>query len=164
MMSASEVLSVLALLEEAGTEVTLAGGWGVDALVGEETRAHGDLDLLHRQEQEPAVVAALAAAGYAETVDQRPVRFVMSRPDGASVDLHPLRFAADGSAVQSSFDPDEPFAYPADCFVRGTVGGRGVRCVSAARQADFHRGYEPRPQDLHDTALLRDRCGVTTHF
>ncbi|MFD0022477.1 nucleotidyltransferase domain-containing protein [Streptomyces sp. NPDC058382] len=164
MMSASDVLSVLSVLRGAGADVVLAGGWGIDALIGEETRGHRDLDLLHRHEQEPALVAALTAAGYAQTLDRRPVRFVLSHPAGPEIDLHPLRFAPDGSAVQSSFDPDQPFRYPAECFVTGTVDGTPVRCISARQQVDFHQGYEPGPADLHDMAQLRRVFGVATHF
>jgi lincosamide nucleotidyltransferase A/C/D/E len=36
---------VLADLTEAGCSVWVAGGWGVDALVGRQTRLHRDLDL-----------------------------------------------------------------------------------------------------------------------
>ncbi|MEU8699243.1 amino acid transporter [Streptomyces sp. NPDC048680] len=164
MMSAPDVLSVLSLLGEAGTDVVIAGGWGIDALVGEETRPHQDLDLLHRREQEPALVAALVAAGYAQTVDWRPVRFVLSHPSGAEIDLHPLEFAPDGSATQSSFDPQEPFRYPAECFVTGTIAGTPVRCLSVAQQVEFHRDYDPRPADLQDMARLRGEFGVATHF
>ncbi|MFF1926358.1 nucleotidyltransferase domain-containing protein [Streptomyces sp. NPDC058221] len=163
-MSASDVLSVLSALGEAGTDVVIAGGWGIDALIGEETRDHQDLDLLFRQEQEPALVAALAAAGYAQTLDWRPARFVLSHESGLEIDLHPLRFAPDGSAVQSSLDPQEPFHYPAECFVTGAIGGTAVRCISVGRQVEFHRDYEPRPADLHDMAQLRRVFGVTTHF
>lgn len=164
MTSASDVLSVLSVVREAGAEVVIAGGWGVDALLGEETRSHQDLDLLHRREQEPALVAALTAAGYTQTLDWRPARFVLSHPSGLEIDLHPLRFAADGSATQSSLDPAEPFHYPAECFVSGTIGGTRVRCVSAERQAEFHQGYDPREADLHDMARLREAFGVVTHF
>ncbi|MFG3135884.1 nucleotidyltransferase domain-containing protein [Streptomyces sp. NPDC048211] len=164
MMSASDVLSVLSVVREAGADVVIAGGWGVDALLGEETRSHQDLDLLHRREQEPALVAALTAAGYGETLDRRPVRFVLSHPSGLEIDLHPLQFAPDGSATQSSFDPDKPFRYPAECFVTGTIGGTRVRCISAERQADFHQGYDPGAADLHDMARLRAEFGVATHF
>ncbi len=164
MMSASDVLSVLSVVREAGADVVIAGGWGVDALLGEETRSHQDLDLLHRREQEPALVAALTAAGYGETLDRRPVRFVLSHPSGLEIDLHPLQFAPDGSATQSSLDPDKPFRYPAECFVTGTIGGTRVRCISAERQADFHQGYDPGAADLHDMARLRAEFGVATHF
>ncbi|MEU8706790.1 nucleotidyltransferase family protein [Streptomyces sp. NPDC048565] len=160
MMSRSDVLSVLALLSEAGADVVIAGGWGIDALLGEETREHRDLDLLHRSEQEAAVLAALESAGYTETLDWRPARFVLSHPSGPEIDLHPLAFAADGSAVQSSLDPGEPFRYPAACFVTGTIGTTTVRCISAEQQALFHQGYEPAARDVADMRRLRDRFGI----
>ncbi|MEE4490619.1 nucleotidyltransferase domain-containing protein [Streptomyces sp. BE230] len=40
MMSASDALSVV---RRAGADVVIAGGRGVDALLGEETRSHKDL-------------------------------------------------------------------------------------------------------------------------
>jgi lincosamide nucleotidyltransferase A/C/D/E len=69
MMKADDVLSVLAILRSAGTDIWVGGGWGIDALLGRQTRQHRDLDLMHRESQEPAVVAALAEAGFAETLD-----------------------------------------------------------------------------------------------
>ncbi|GGX56007.1 nucleotidyltransferase domain-containing protein [Streptomyces fructofermentans] len=163
-MTADDVLTVLAVLRGAGTEVWVGGGWGVDALVGEQTRPHRDLDLMHRQEQEPAVLAALAGAGFAETLDLRPVRFVVADARGREIDLHPLVFAADGSAVQASPDPHRPFPYPATCFVDGTIGGAPVPCLSVEQQVFFHQGYEPAEHDRHDMARLRRAFGVATHF
>ncbi|MFE6037301.1 nucleotidyltransferase domain-containing protein [Streptomyces sp. NPDC056452] len=164
MMSRSDVLSILSLLRAAGADVVIAGGWGIDALLGEETREHRDLDLLHVREQEPAVVAALTSAGYAETLDWRPARFVLSHPSGLEIDLHPLEFAADGSAVQSSLDPAEPFRYPASCFVTGTIGATTVRCISAEQQVLFHQGYEPADRDVRDMAQLRKKFGIDTRI
>ncbi|GAA2983002.1 aminoglycoside nucleotidyltransferase [Streptomyces flavovirens] len=164
MMTRGDVLSVLDLLDRAGARVVLAGGWGVDALLGEQTREHRDLDLLHVRDQEGAVVAALRAAGYTETLDRRPVRFVLSHPAGPEIDLHPLEFAPDGSAVQASPDPERPFRYPAACFVTGTVGTATVRCLSAEQQVLFHQGYEPAAHDVADMAHLRRKFGVETHF
>lgn len=163
-MTADDVLGVLALLRTAGADVWIGGGWGIDALVGRRTRDHRDLDLMHRAEQEPAVLAALTGAGFAETLDWRPARFVLSHPDGRELDLHPLRFAADGSAEQSSPDPERPFRYPAEVFVTGTVAGEPVPCLSAAQQVRFHQGYEPADRDRHDMAQLRRAFGIDTHM
>ncbi|MBO1331159.1 nucleotidyltransferase domain-containing protein [Streptomyces sp. VRA16 Mangrove soil] len=163
-MTADDVLDVLALLRRAGAEVWIGGGWGIDALVGEQTREHHDVDLMHRQEQEPAVVAALAAAGFTESLDWRPVRFAVTGPGGREIDLHPLVFAADGSARQASPDPERPFAYPAACFVTGTIAGAPVPCLSVEQQVSFHQGYAPRDRDLHDMAQLRRAFGIATHF
>lgn len=153
-MTCEDVLDILAALTSA--DVWIGGGWGVDALAGEQTRPHDDLDLMHREEQEPRVLEALAKLGFAETLSWRPVRFVLTDPAGREIDLHPLRFAPDGSAEQSSLTPGEPFRYPARCFVTGTIQGRTVPCLSVEQQLHFHQGYEPRERDLHDLKLLRD--------
>lgn len=163
-MTAEDVLSVLALLRRAEVDVWIGGGWGIDALVGEQTRDHGDLDLMHRQDQELAAMSALSAAGFVESLDWRPVRFVVTDPVGREIDLHPLVFAADGSAVQASPEPGRPFVYPSSCFVTGTVEGMTVPCLSAEQQVHFHQGYEPRDRDRHDMSQLRRVFGVTTHF
>lgn len=164
MMTADAVLAVLALLREAGVDVWIGGGWGIDALLGEQTRPHRDLDLMHRKEQEPALLAALARVGFTETLDWRPIRFVVTDPAGQDLDLHPLRFAPDGSAEQSSPDPERPFHYPADCFVTGTITGSTVRCLSAEQQVYFHQGYQPADHDRQDMARLRAAFGIVTHF
>ncbi|ANS70343.1 aminoglycoside nucleotidyltransferase, putative [Streptomyces lincolnensis] len=163
-MTADDVLSILAVLRNADVDIWIGGGWGIDALVGERTRLHRDLDLMHREDQEPDVVAALADAGFVETLDWRPVRFVVTDPHDREIDLHPLVFAADGSAVQASPDAEHPFAYPASCFVTGTILGATVPCLSPEQQVYFHQGYEPADHDRHDMARLRETFGITSHF
>ncbi|WP_326569546.1 hypothetical protein VSH64_00380 [Amycolatopsis rhabdoformis] len=153
MLTAETALAILTRLHTAGTRVWLAGGWGIDALLGRQTRDHEDLDLLHRADEEPTVLAALH--DFAESANLRPVRFVLSRPDGATLDLHPLHFGPDGSATQAADTTGGLFHYPADCFTTGTINGVTVPCLSVAQQLHFHDGYEPRPRDLADVAALR---------
>ncbi len=38
--------------------------------------------------------------------------------------------------------------------------GRGVPCLTAARQRLLHTGYETRPQDVHDLGLLTKLGGA----
>ncbi|MCZ4119822.1 nucleotidyltransferase domain-containing protein [Streptomyces sp. H39-S7] len=163
-MTADDVVFVLALLRRAKVDVWVGGGWGVDALIGEQTRDHRDLDLMHRQDQEAAVLAALSTEGFGESLDMRPIRFVVTAPDKREIDLHPLVFSADGSAVQASPEPERPFVYPSACFVTGSVQGTPVACLSAEQQVSFHQGYEPSDRDLHDMAQLRRVFGISTHF
>jgi lincosamide nucleotidyltransferase A/C/D/E len=47
-MSSGDVVELLRLLETSGVEVYVDGGWGVDALLGEQTRPHSDLDIWGR--------------------------------------------------------------------------------------------------------------------
>ena len=63
-MPSSEVLAVLEDLGSARCRVWVGGGWGVDALVGRQTRAHRDLDLAVDAEDEGRALAALARRGY----------------------------------------------------------------------------------------------------
>lgn len=166
MFEARDVVRVLTLLDEAGCEVWIGGGWGIDALVGRATRAHGDLDLMHRAPQEPMVVEALGRAGFAEmdAVPGRPARFVMVDADGLSLDLHPLHFQRGGAAVQYLDHAGARLDYPASCFTSGTIDGIPVPCLSAAQQVYFHQGYEPRQRDLHDMAMLRESFDIATYF
>ncbi|HSP55104.1 MAG TPA: hypothetical protein VLS25_05900 [Dehalococcoidia bacterium] len=64
MMTAGDVVRVLDALAEAGTTVWLDGGWGVDALLGEETREHDDLDLVVSAEHLNRAASEVAAVGY----------------------------------------------------------------------------------------------------
>jgi lincosamide nucleotidyltransferase A/C/D/E len=163
-MTAEDVLSVLALLRRAKVDIWIGGGWGIDALIGEQTRDHRDLDLMHRQDQEASLMAALSEEGFVESLNWRPIRFIVTDSDGREIDLHPLVFADDGSAEQASPEPEHPFIYPSWCFVSGTIKGTTVPCLSAAQQVYFHQGYEPSDRDRHDMAQLRHVFGIATHF
>ncbi|WP_324651120.1 nucleotidyltransferase domain-containing protein [Georgenia sp. H159] len=153
-MSASEVHAVLDALAEVGAQVWVGGGWGVDALVGRQTRPHRDLDLAIESTAEQAALRALARLGYAVQTDWRPVRVEVAAPGDRWVDLHPVVFDEAGNGVQAGLDGGV-FTYPAACFVTGTIAGREVGCLSVQQQLRFHSGYQPRAVDLADLALLR---------
>ena len=56
------------MLEKAGVPASIGGGWGIDALVGRQTRPHSDIDLCVPAEQSDAAAGALAAPGFEMTV------------------------------------------------------------------------------------------------
>ena len=163
-MDANRVVEILAALEAHGVEAWIDGGWGVDALVGESTRAHGDLDLAVDRSQLEGVVKALEALGFVTDPTAEPgmpARLVMAGERGM-VDLHPLVFDGTGNGWQQ-LDPAGRHwgRYPADDLTaRGVVGGRAVRCLSAALQLRFHLGYEWGDADRHDLRLLQERFHV----
>lgn len=160
MMRAADVLAILDVLDAAGIAVWLDGGWGVDALVGEETRAHDDLDVVIALGQAGAARAALGAAGFLLAEDESPTRFVLRDPADRRIDFHPVTFDAGGGGVQQLQDGTS-FRYPPAGFAgHGRVGGRAVRCLTAEVQVRCHLGYPPDDNDRHDLRLLRDRCGA----
>ena len=159
MMRAEDVVAVLDCLERAGVTVWIDGGWGIDALLGAQHRPHDDLDLVVPRDRAGAAREALAALDFAPHLDEWPTRFVLRAPDDRRIDFHPVTFGADGAATQELYD-GSLCPYPAEGFTgTGRVGGRLVRCLSAAVQALHHQGYEPQDKDRHDLRLLRDRFG-----
>ncbi|MER5214606.1 amino acid transporter [Streptomyces sp. NPDC002838] len=140
-----------------GGQAVLDGAAGVTAVGSDQGQAVMGVG-------EAAVMAALSGMGFAESLDWRPIRFVVTDLDGREIDLHPLVFAEDGSAAQASFEPERPFMYPSSCFVTGVISGTTVPCLSAEQQVYFHQGYEPTDRDCHDMAQLRRVFGISTHF
>lgn len=149
------MLRVLDALDAAGVQVGTTGGWGVDALLGAQTREHGDLDLGVATDLVERAVEALAPLGYLLAVDQRPARLELHAPTG-HVDLHPIAFRRDGSGVQIGFD-GQRFDYPPGSLAaRGRIGGCEVACGTAELQLAFHLGYEPSETDRRDLAALAE--------
>lgn len=153
-MSAAELHRVVDALASVRCSCWLTGGWGVDALVGSQTRTHRDVDLAFDARLEGPALAALGQLGYRVDTDWRPVRVELAAPAGRFVDLHPVVLEPDGTGVQAGLDGAR-FVYPASEITGGTVAGRSVPCISVALQLQFHRGYEPRDQDRADLALLQ---------
>jgi lincosamide nucleotidyltransferase A/C/D/E len=153
-MNADEVHNVLDALAAAGCNAWIGGGWGVDALVGHQTRPHRDLDLAIAAEDEPAALQALGRLGYVIETDWRPVRVEVCAGGRGRVDLHPLAFDAAGHGHQAGLDGGS-FRWPKECFTTGAIAGRPVGCISVEQQLLFHSGYEPRDIDHADLAVLR---------
>ena len=162
MFPADQVLLVLDTLNRGGWRVWLDGGWGVDALLGEVTRAHVDVDLVVVLDALPAVLDALATLGFSLTENLAPVRVVLRSSDGLQVDLHPVTFAEDGTGWQRSASPDgSDCPYPAEGFGEGRILDRVVPCLTAELQLEHHGGYAPRDHDRMDMARLATRFGLS---
>jgi len=141
--------------------VWLDGGWGVDALLGEETREHDDLDLVVALERAEDLVAVLRRLGYEHVAGSAPTSFVLVDPTGRQVDVHPVTFdRARGGGVYLMNDGRD-WVYPMQGFSgTGRVAGREVQCLSAEVQVLVHSGYELTEKDHIELELLRERFGV----
>lgn len=152
-MVLAEVFRVLDALSAAKGRFWLEGGWGIDALVGQQTRPHRDVDIELDADGEEAALAVLAELGYDIETDWRPNRVELSSTGLGYVDLHPLLISQDGSARQAALGGGYHH-FPRSYFVEGSLGGRVIPCVSIGAQRLFHSGYELRRSDVHDLALL----------
>lgn len=153
-MEFSEVERVLDELDARRIRYWVAGGWGVAALAGAQTREHRDLDLAIDAADLSVCLQCLASLGYSRETDWLPVRVEYAAPGRGWIDVHPIAFDVDaGHGRQAGLDGGH-FDYPPDAFASGSIQGREIPCLSRSQQRAFHSGYEPRPQDLHDLDKL----------
>jgi lincosamide nucleotidyltransferase A/C/D/E len=152
-MSLAQMLAVLEAVRSVGCRFWVEGGWGIDALVGRQTRPHRDVDLDIDGAFEDDVMAALRELGYVVETDWRPNRMELVAPGRGWVDLHPLVIDDDGNARQAALGGGW-HEFPRSFFTTGNLGDVTVPCVSAEAQRLFHSGYELRDVDRSDLALL----------
>lgn len=147
-------------LTAAGIRIWVDGGWGVDALLGRQTRHHDDLDLALLLVDVDRALHVLAALGYHVSLDELPTRVGLRADDERRVDLHPLTFDSDGNGLQQLQDGSFG-TYSADGLRgEGRIAGRRVDCLTADLQIRFHRGYTPDDADRRDVALLAEAFGL----
>lgn len=158
-MTAARLIEILDALDRCGVSCILAGGWGVDALAGRQSRRHDDADIVvhHFEHDSHRACAALAELGFrfVERHD-RPAVLIGDQwtlEDGARCRIDLLRL--EDSLVQQALGGDEQGDAPATALVTvGRVGARQVRCLAAAAQRILHSGFAARTVDRHDLKLL----------
>jgi len=160
-MEAAELVRLIDLLERGGVRVWLDGGWGVDALLGEQVREHDDLDLVCELAASDQVTALLGEAGYELVVGAPPLSFVLVDPAGRQVDVHPVVFDDVRGGGVYQMKGGREWIYPEAGFAgRGSVAGRLVRCLTPEVQVLVHDGYELEDKDFRELRLLHERFGV----
>lgn len=161
MMPAEEACALLDLLAAHGIDAWIDGGWGVDALLGRETRAHDDLDIVVEARHVPAVRELLAARSYHEVLrdDTSAWNFVVGTASGLLVDVHAVYLdgAGDGRFRPDDVDP----AYPATALSgTGAIAGRSVRCISPEWVLRFHAQFAFDAQDVADVLAVCAAFGL----
>ena len=152
---AVEVVKLCRDLAAHGVAIWIDGGWGVDALVGRETRPHADVDIVIEQRDVATLRAVLQQQGFADHPrdDTRPWNFVLANRDGLQVDVHVIVLDAQGNGRYGPRQNNQ--SYPADALTgRGTIEGYPLRCLSAGYQIDNRSGYDLRETDRHDLRVL----------
>ncbi|MEO6060565.1 MAG: hypothetical protein ABIQ99_01350 [Thermoflexales bacterium] len=180
-MKAEDALALYTVLCEHGVRVWIDGGWGIDALLEQQTRSHKDLDAFVALDDLATMARVLRLQGFFLKViwsenrwvphDQRvpligragtgheiATAFVLMDGLGREIDFHVIRIDTRGFGTPAwecslAFSPDALTG-------RGVILGSPVKCLSAAMQMRTHSGYPLQPKDIQDLLLLRDRFGA----
>jgi lincosamide nucleotidyltransferase A/C/D/E len=159
-MNAPSVVELYRRLTDLGIALWLDGGWGVDALLGAETRPHEDLDIVVEEKHLLRLRGLLESEGFRdiERDDTSAWNFVLGHDDGRLIDVHVVVFDEAGNGVYGP--PENGATYPASAFAGvGTVNGIPVRCLTAEYQLRS-RNYPLRDKDIKDAQALRARFGT----
>jgi len=160
MTSAEDVLRVIDLLASEGIDVWVDGGWAVDALLGEQTRLHNDLDLAVRLEDRERYDAAMSAAGFRLVRDDGPCNYVAADDNRCEVDVHFVDFDAT-HIDERGVEVYGGITYEVGSLTgTGTILGRRVACCAAEPLVRYHTGYVPDEDDYRDVVALCDRFGI----
>jgi len=154
--TAGDAVEIIKLLEQNGIEVYLVGGWGVDALLGEQTRKHGDLDIALPHKFVPKLWGLLEARGYEEVLrpDTSEFNFVLGDDKGRWVDVHSYTFDEDGKNVFGIvFEPHHLTG-------TGVINGYPVKGTPPDVAVAFHTGYDVGENDYHDANALCERFSI----
>jgi lincosamide nucleotidyltransferase A/C/D/E len=156
-MDAEHAIELIAFLEEHGIEVYVDGGWAVDALLGQQTRAHLDLDIAISHKHVPRLRELLAARGFCERNrdDTRECNFVLRDARGHELDVHSYELDDAGNNIYGVEYRREHLSG------RGVITGYPVRCISPEWLIKFHSGYELDQNDYLDVRALCERFGFT---
>lgn len=172
MVSAEDVVSIYKLLSTNGIQVWLTGGWGIDAMLGEHTRPHKDLDVIMLVDDVVRLRELLGREGYTLkelwsenrwTLDASGNRiataFVLRDADGCELDAHAMRYDEQGNGVPA-WDREGFIFTPQDLSGEGTVAWYNVRCVSAENQMICHTGYVLPEYQWDDLERLHEKFGI----
>ncbi len=141
-------------------EPRLDGGWGVDALLGEQTRAHDDVDIVIARRDAHTARALLEPLGFEHDLTAAPglpARLVLRDPSGRQVDLHLIVRDTAGNGWQQLDDGTWGRYDAGGLQGSGEIAGRPVACITAELQLRHHRGYDWTERDRADMTRLAER-------
>ena len=124
MVNITDVKQILQFAIDAEIKVFLDGGWGVDALLGYQSRAHNDIDIFVEKNDYQNFIEIMKANGFYEYTDEGEILY-------------------DGDCF-----PVETFSG------KGRIEEIEVSCIEPYSQVMFHLGYEFDENDAHDVKLL----------
>jgi lincosamide nucleotidyltransferase A/C/D/E len=155
-MDINKVTSLIKLFNKRRMLVIIDGGWGVDALLGKQTRAHSDLDIAVPHKNVSRIRKLLGTEGFKEIPrnDSWECNIVLGDDEGYVIDVHSYTFDENKKNI---FGINYPFE---SLSGKGTINGLPVRCISPEWVVKFHTNYKPAEKDYHDVKLLCEKFDI----
>jgi len=160
-MEGNYVIELYTTLESLGIKIWIDGGWGVDALLGEQTREHADVDIVIQNKDLLKLRELLETQGYKDVARDNTSdwNFVLGDDNEHLVDVHAVIFDEQKNGL---YGPKKKGTmYPADSLSGiGIINGEKVRCISAEWMIKFHSGYKLVEKDHKDISALCKKFNI----
>lgn len=156
-----EVLRLYDIFKQSSIKIWLDGGWGVDALLGKQTRLHADLDIIVLEKDVSMIRIQLAECGYKEIKrdDTSAWNFVLCDTETNEIDVHVINFDEHGNGVYGPLE--RGVFYPADSLLGvGYLNGIKLHCLTPEYQLVSHRGYPLQDKDFLDIKALCEKFNL----
>lgn len=149
-MDQEEVLRVLELAEIASVPLVVAGGWAVDALLGWQTRPHGDLDLAINRAHLVRFLGILSRIGYGfvNEAHANDKSYILDNGVGHQIEIHVYTRDDKGRIISGS-------RYPSNSLSgQGKIGHLKVSCVAPEWLIDSYTEKEINEKTLQDLKYI----------
>ena len=103
-------LKVIDMMTELKIRYWVESGWGIDVLIGKQTREHRDIGIDFDADYEDLLISKLESIGYRITTDLRPTRAELYHPTHGYIDIHPFVIGENGDIKQAI--PEGASAWP----------------------------------------------------
>jgi len=172
MINSQDAVFIYKLLVENDIPAWLTGGWGIAALLGEQTRPHKDLDVIVLFDDLARLGELLSREGFslkelwsenrwvsdaqgAETA----TAFVLHDLDGREIDVHAMRLDEQGNGIPAWDFEGRTFTRQ-DVTGKGRIAGLAVCCLLHEAQLASHTGYELPDKQRGDLELLHKKFSI----
>ncbi|MEW6717481.1 MAG: hypothetical protein AB1345_08260 [Chloroflexota bacterium] len=173
MVRAEDVISIYKRLSAHGIQVWLTGGWGIDALLGEQTRPHKDLDVIMLLDDVIRTCKLLGHDGFSLkelwpenrwAIDVHEIEiataFVLQDSEGREFDAHAMRLDDQGNGIPAWEETEGLIFKREDLVGEGMIAGFALQCITPQKQMLCHTGYELPDKQLRDLELPHEKFGV----
>lgn len=146
-MNKKDVVGLYTNLENLGIKIWIDGGWSVDALLGEQTREHQDLDIAINQKDTVSLFNFLKKEGYKETRRDSEYNLVFKDNLSHEIDIHVF-------ILNEKRDVVGGIMYPTESITgSGIINNNIVRCISPRYMVEFLAPWLSKHPEKYLTAI-----------
>lgn len=152
-MKAQDAAELISFLQTNGVELYVDGGWAVDAVLGQQTRDHSDLDIAIPERDAPRLRELMSTLGYRELprYDAWECNFVLTDALRRQFDVHSYTLDEARNNIHGVPYSQEQLTG------KGVINGCMVCCVPPEWLVKLHTGYEPDENDYRDVKAIECR-------